>query len=244
MRIRWVGRQATMISIFLRAGAIALTIVLAGLLLMWGIDLGRRIISGATHTAPSAASAAAPTPAAQIAALQAELTRAEVERARLAALVEKSAQDGELRERLTMQIKSLEVENGKLLDDLAEFAGQLPAPKAGATLAMRRAEAEAVAPNQLRVRLLLTGGAKAALAGQLVLALVGEQGGATQTLAFPGVAGDPAYVVGPGAFQRVDVTLALPDGFTVKSLSARVLEKGHVRLQQAVPLRSAYHVRS
>jgi hypothetical protein len=244
MRIRWVGRQAKLMSIGVRAGAIALAIVLSGLLLMWGIDLGRRIISGATHASSSAAAAAVPTPAAQIAALQAELTRAEVERARLAAIADKVAKDGELSDRLTIQIKSLEVENSKLLDDLAEFAGQLPAPKAGAMLAMHRAEAEITAPNQLRVRLLLSAAAKAALAGQLELALVGEQGGAAQTLAFPGVVGDPAYVVGPGKFQKVDVTLALPEGFTVKSLSARVLEKGHVRLQQAVPLRSAYHVRS
>lgn len=244
MRIRWVGRQAKMVSICLRAGAIALAIVLSGLLLMWGIDLGRRIINGATQSASSAAAAAMPTPAAQIAALQADLTRAEVERARLAAIVDLSSKDGQLSERLTSQIKSLEVENAKLLDDLAEFASQLPAPKAGATLAMHRADAELTAANQLRVRLLLSAGAKAALGGQLVLALVGEQGGVAQTLAFPGAAGDPAYVVGPGKFQRVDVTLALPEGFTVKSLSARVLEKGHVRLQQAVPLRSAYHVRS
>ena len=242
MRIRWVGRQAKMLSIGLRAGAIALAIVLSGLLLMWGIDLGRRIINGASHA--TSAAAATPTPATQIAALQAELTRAEVERARLAAIVDKSAKDGELSERLSIQIKSLEVENSKLIDDLAEFASQLPALKAGATLAMHRAEAELIATNQLHVRLLLTAAAKSTLGGQLVLALVGEQGGAAQTLAFPGVAGDPAYVVGPGKFQRVDVTLALPDGFTVKSLSARVLEKGQVRLQQAVPLRSAYHVRS
>jgi hypothetical protein len=243
MRIRWVGRHAKMLSICVRAGAIALTIVLSGLLLMWGIDLGRRIINGATQ--PAASAAALPTPAAQIAAMQAELTRAEVERARLAAIVDGSAKDGQLSDSLTIQIKSLEVENSKLLDDLAEFASQLPALKAGATLAMHRAEAHVIAPNQLRVRLLLAAGAKAApLGGQLELALVGEQGGVAQTLAFPGVAGDPAYVVGPGKFQRVDVTLALPEGFTVKSLSARVLEKGHVRLQQAVPLRSAYHVRS
>ena len=239
MRIRWVGRQATMISIGMRAGAIALALVLAGLLLMWGIDLGRRI-SGAAH--PAAASA--PTPAAQVAALQAELTRAEVERDRLAALVNKSAQVAELSDRLTIQIKSLEVENSKLLDDLADFASQLPAAKAGATLAMHRAEAELLATNQLHVRLLLSAGAKAALGGQLVLALVGEQGGAAQTLIMAGAAGDPAFVVGPGRFQRMDLTLALPDGFTVTSVSARALEKGHVRIQQAVPLRSAYHVRS
>lgn len=240
MRIRWVGRQATMISIGMRAGAIALALVLAGLLLMWGIDLGRRI-SGAAHPA---AAASAPTPAAQLAALQAELTRAEVERARLAALVDKSAQVAELSDRLTIQINALELENSKLLDDLADFASQLPPPKAGATLVMHRAEAEVLVNNQLHVRLLLSTSAKAALGGQLVLALVGEQGGAAQTLTMAGAVGDPAFVVGPGRFQRMDLTLALPDGFTVTSVSARVLEKGHVRIQQAVPLRSAYHVRS
>ena len=240
MRIRWVGRQATMISIGMRAGAIALALVLAGLLLMWGIDLGRRI-SGAAH---ASASASVPAPVTQVATLQTELARTELERVRLAALVEKSAQDAELSGRMTIQIKSLEVENGKLLDDLAEFASQLPAPKAGAALAMHRAEAELLATKQLHLRLLLTAAAKTQLGGQLVLTLVGEQGGAAQTLTMAGAVGDPAFVVGPGRFQRVELTLALPEGFALTSVSARVLEQGHVRLQQAVPLRSAYHVRS
>ncbi|MES2148250.1 MAG: hypothetical protein V4508_00515 [Pseudomonadota bacterium] len=228
MPIRWVGRPGSRLALLLRGAALALCLVLAGLLVMWGLALGKRVMGPG----------AGPSAAQKIAALQSELARLELERARLASAVETARGETQLHARQAIQITLLEAENGKLLDDLADLASQ-PAPlKVHAGLAIRRAEAVLLTPRQLQLRLLLTAGAGKPLSGSVQLTVAGMQDGKPVSLTFPGTEDGAAYVLQPGQFQRWAMALELPLGFEVASLSARVVDKGQLRISQAVTVKA------
>lgn len=212
MKIRWVGQPKQLLSIAVRSGLITLTLVLAGCLLVWGVDLGGRLLHLAR--APSAT----PDLQTQLAALQSELTRVQLERDQLAT-------DAKTTQQQSIQIKSLSDENGKLLKDVAALTRQLP----GTGPFIPRAEAELAAPNRVHVSLLVA--AKPDAAGVLELLAIGEQGGKPVTLPFP--QGDVQ-----GA-RHVETVLALPDGVTLKSLAARVTDAQHgpARVERTVTVK-------
>lgn len=114
MGMRWTARKG--VAAGLRLGAVALALVLAGLLVVWGIDLGRRIGS-------LGAAADGPDPKQQLALLQLELTKLQLERDQLAA----TAVNMVAQEQQTSQIKALQVENSKLKESLADFTSLLAA---------------------------------------------------------------------------------------------------------------------
>ena len=251
--MRWRSHPA--LPTVLRLGAVAVALVLAGFLVVWGIDLGRRIGGLGGPSAPSLRQ--------QLQTAQGELARVQAERDQLAAALEKSAAAakagklpeekpavaGPAQEQSTSQIKALEFENGKLVEDLADVTRLIPAARASRGLAIRRLEAGMAAPNVLHYRLLLTQAGElgqAALPGRLQLLLTVAQGGKLMLLSYPdaAAANAPQFVLKLGQFQRCEGTLALPDGVTVKSIQARVLEKGQVRSSQSVTVKDAPHVRS
>ncbi len=238
MRIRWTGHKAPGIVLALRVGAAIVMLVLAGLLVAWGIDLARRIGSNSsTPTAPSAAQ--------QLLAAQAELTKVQLERDQLAAELQKAGGEAKVKDQQTSQIKALEVETSKLIEDLASLARQLPG--AGPQPAAQRFEASLLAPGSLSYRLLLTRKTKkgqAEAAGQLQLQVSGVKDGKEVLLTFPEAPDAPQFAIKPGPVQLFEGTLALPDGVAVKSIQARWLEKGQVRSLQSVTLKDAAHVRS
>lgn len=231
MRLRWNGPATGAAPLIARIVAIVVALVLAGALVVWGIDLANRIRAMQGGQAGAA-------PERQIARLQGDLARLQLERDRLAGAAEKAAADTTQASR----IMALERENGRLVEDLAALAAA-PAPRG---IAIRRAEAELAAPAQLSYRLLLTHAGPDGFSGQLELAVTVEQGGKTFVLAFPDAASAalPQYAVKLGQVQRLEGTLALPDGATVKSVQARVLEKGQLRSSLAVPLKDASQARS
>jgi hypothetical protein len=209
-------------------------LVLAGLLVTWGIDLGRRI-GGIGGAGPAVA--AAPS--------QAELDKVTAERDQL--LVDAAAMLSEQKKTAT-QIKALEVENGKLSGDLELVESVLAPPPSGAGLLIRGLRVRMLAPDQLHYVLLLAHGPKKGqphFNGQLQLSVALQVDGGRKVIEFPGREGaDSAqYGVQVGRYQRLDGVLAVPRGAQVKTVQARLLERGQVLAQQVATVKDTPHVR-
>lgn len=145
-------------------------------------------------------------------------------------------------QQLAAQVSTLEAENVRLKEDLLFFESLLPADTGAGGLGIRRLKVEQVAPGQLRYRLLVMQGGKgaAAFVGDLQFSLNGTQDGKSAALTIPGEKTPPAergkYALNFKHYQRLEGVIAVPEGMSVKSVQARVLEKGRVRTQQSVNL--------
>lgn len=151
---------------------------------------------------------------------------------------------------LSDQIKSLENENAKLKEDLAFFEKLLPNNIGAQGITIQRLQVEQAAPGQLRYRLLAMQGQNGAheFAGNLQFLVTVMQQGQSRVIAFPDN-GNTAAANAGGAdaarfrlsfkyYQRLegDLVVPVPAGAVIKSVQARVLEKGQVRAQQVVNL--------
>ncbi len=239
MRVRWNVRDPLLARVLpgaVRMLAAIVALALAGGLLYWGVDLARRI--GGARTAP-----VAPDAQQQLSALQGELTRLAMERDQLTLALEKAATTGKAQEQQANQIKALEGENSRLIDDLSSFGAALPSVTG---IEIRRAQAELVAPTQLHYRLLVTAGGKKApsqFVGQLQLLVTVLAGGKPTLLTFPhGEADAAGFAIKLGQMQRLEGTLSLPAAVTIQSIEARVLERGLVRSAHPVALKGDAHV--
>jgi hypothetical protein len=145
-------------------------------------------------------------------------------------------------QQLGAQVKSLEDENTKLKEDLAFFESLLPVDANAQGVSIRKLKAETVAPNQLHYQLLVMQGGKGDhdFIGNLQLNVTVVQNGKSAMIAFPEPTTSPAASAptGPDNFklafkhyQRVDGTLTVPDGAVIKSVQARILDKGQIRAQ-------------
>lgn len=147
--------------------------------------------------------------------------------------IERSAQ-----KQLAAQVKDLESEKTKLAEDLAFFESLLPAGAGG--VAIRRLTVEMDGPNQLRYRVLAMQGGKGQreFNGNLQLLISTVQGGKPAMIPIPDAKATDAdkYRLAFKHYQRLEGTLALPEGTTVKSVQARILERGQVRAQQSANL--------
>lgn len=149
--------------------------------------------------------------------------------------IERAAQ-----QQLARQAKTLEDENARLKEDLAFFESLLPADTGAHGISIRRVKVEMLAPNQLRYRLLVMQGGKGdnQFDGNLQLSVTGQQGGKSVIIQFPDAKANEAdkYKISFKHYQRLEGILTLPDGFAVKVVQARVLEKGQLRTQQSATL--------
>ena len=150
-------------------------------------------------------------------------------------------------QQLVAQVKSLEDENTKLKEDLAFFESLLPVDANAQGVSIRKLKAESVAPNQLHYQLLVMQGGKGDhdFIGNLQLNVTVVQNGKSAMIAFPEPAASPAssaasstaaagpdnYKLAFKHYQRVDGVLTLPDGAVIKSVQARILDKGQIRAQ-------------
>ena len=220
----------------LRVLGVLVMLVLAGLLAWWGVDLGRRLF-GASHGELSVEQ--------RLALAQADLTRITLERDQLLAAGDSKAAAGKQTAQTDDQIKSLEVENSKLVADLALAESLIPAEKPGTPLTIRGLQAELTAPDQLHYVLVLTRGEKKSkpqFSGQLQLALTVQQDGKTMVLQFPEAPDDPQYKVVVQRYQRLDGVKPLPAGVTVSAVQVKLLENGQIVAQQSSTVKDA-HVR-
>jgi len=176
--------------------------------------------------------------------LQEQVDKLTIERDRLATAaneaesrlnIERAAQKP-----LATQIKALELENTRLKEDLAFFDSLLPTATGPQGVSIRRLKIDQPGPNQLHYQILVMQGGKGdvAFSGTLQLALSATQAGKPAMMVFPDIkAGDASkYKLGFKHYQRLDGVITVPDGLIVKSVQARVLEKGQMRTQQSANL--------
>jgi hypothetical protein len=140
------------------------------------------------------------------------------------------------------QVKTLETENAKLKEDLAFFESLLPTNIGVQGITLQRFKAELGDSNRLRYRLLVMQGQNPngvhLFVGNLQLFVTVLQQGQTKIINFPAAGASDAanFALSFKYYQRLEGELTLPDGATVKTVQARVLEKGQLRAQQAVNL--------
>jgi hypothetical protein len=218
----------------LRVAFIGIVLGLGGAVAMWTYDLGRNI----TGFNPDAINQ-------RLALLKEQVEKLSSERDQFSTTVnaaesqlniERSAQN-----QLAEQVKVLETENTKLKEDLTFFESLLPA-NSGKGIAIRRLKADLVAPNQLQYRVLVMQGGrgpgKPDFVGNLQFAVTVVQEGKSVMMMFPsGNSGEvDKFKLGFKHYQRAEGVLTLPDGASVKTVQARILENGQIRAQQSANL--------
>lgn len=216
----------------LKLAMAGVVIGLAAAVAAWTYDLGRSFAFGPRITQE------------QVQLLQEQVDQLTSERDKLSQSantiesqinIERSTQ-----KQLTEQVKALTADNLKLKDDLAFFESVMPSTTGREGIAVQRIKVEMAAPGQLRYRVLVMQGGKGArdFAGELQLNLTLLQAGKTVMMQFPDAkAGEAGKLkLSFKHYQRLEGTIPLPDGATVKAVQVRVLDKGQLRAQQAVNL--------
>ncbi|MFZ6813981.1 DUF6776 family protein [Undibacterium sp. Rencai35W] len=211
---------------------VAVIIGLAGAVALWTYDLGRSFAFG-PKIKPE-----------EVEALHKQVDELKVERDKLAAQVNTSDSQQNIekstQKQLTDQVKNLTSENLKLKDDLAFFESLMPSATGPEGITLQRVKAEMVTPNQMRYRVLVMQGGKGGrdFVGDLQLSLTLAQGGKPVMMQFPdpktGEAGK--LKLSFRYYQRLEGVVTLPEGATVKSLQAKVMDKGQLRAQQSINL--------
>lgn len=152
--------------------------------------------------------------------------------------IEKSVQ-----QQLAQQVKALEAENAGLKQDLAFFEGLVPeggVGEPGVRINRLRFDPEG-AGGQYRYRMLLVfNGSKQVreFRGDLQFVLKVQHEGKDVMITVPSE-GDPnmqRYRVEIRHFQRVEGVVSVPAGAVVKSVEARLLQDGAVRMRQTLNL--------
>lgn len=220
------------------ARAIMAAAILAGIagIAFGGYDIGRSIAGRS-----NAAGASAGMPA------DAQVTQMQAERERYASTANAAESrinmERALQRQLAAQVKTLEAENSKLKEDLAFFESLLPADRTGGSVSIRRLKADVAGNGQLRYRLLVMQGGKGDrdFSGSLQLAVTVLQNGKSAVIVFPEAGRkDPVdadkFQLSFKRYQRIEGVLTLPPGAEMKSVQARILEKGQLKAQQTALL--------
>lgn len=217
----------------LRMLFVAIVLGMGGAVAMWTYDLGRSF----TGFIPGASREQLTTFKEQLDKIKAERDQfsTTVNAAESQLNIERSAQ-----KQLASQVRTLETENIRLKEDLAFFESLLPADTGAQGVSIRRLKVEIVAPNQLRYRLLVMQGGKGDhdFVGNLQLAVMVLQGGKSTMMVFPETVSGQAdkFKLSFKHYQRIEGVLTLPDGVVMKSVQARILDKGQIRAQQSANL--------
>lgn len=215
----------------IRLIAAILVIGLGGALAMWTYDLGHRLARSKPEQQASAAVLPVETSRTTISTPVPEIGNTTDSQL----MILRSAQ-----EQLVEQVAALEEENTRLKEDLAFFESLVPTRAGSQGIAIQRLMVELVAPNQLRYRLLVMSSSRKdrGFKGSLQVAVTGTQGGKSTVIVFPtGNALDvDKFQLEFEHYQRIEGTLALPEGVVAKGIQARVLENGKIRAQQSANL--------
>jgi hypothetical protein len=141
---------------------------------------------------------------------------------------------------LAAQVKTLEEDNTRLKEDLAFFESLLPNATGPQGISIRRLKIDSMGSNQIRYRLLIMQGGSGInhFTGTLQLAVTTMLHGKSAMIIFPESNSVEAekFKLGFKHYQRVEGVLTLPEGVAVKTVQARVLEKGQIRAQQSANL--------
>lgn len=209
----------------MRVLGLAAVLVGAGVLVLWGVDLGQRVLGVSQGESGPAVSR-------QLAATELELARMTAERDALAeklkAAVPPAAAPGN------------DAELAKLNADLALLEKVLPPARTGSGLVIRGMQARMATSRQLHYTVLLQYGAgkkgPAAFEGRLQLAVTVKRNGRQAVLEYP-KEGAERYNMKVDSYQRADGTLELPDGAEALSVKVSMLEGGKVVASETTPVR-------
>ena len=141
---------------------------------------------------------------------------------------------------LASQVQTLTEENNKLKEDLAFFNNLIPASSAPQGVRIGGFKADSSDHAHLKYRVLVMQGGKGVrdFVGELQLVATVNQAGKNVTLTFPdSKEGDAGKLkLSFKYYQRMEGTLSLPDGSSIKTLQARILDNGKVRAEQSINL--------
>ena len=137
-----------------------------------------------------------------------------------------------VQEKMSSQLKQLQLENRALRDDLGFFEKLLPA--GGEAASIRSLQAEVLSDTQLRWQVLVMQPVKDAPAfnGKLDLTVSGTQGGKPWMAHLPG----GAQALQFKQYRRLEGVLDLPPLTVVKTVTAKVMEGAVVRSVQTYKL--------
>jgi len=202
-----------------RVLGLSAVLVMGGVLVIWGIDLGKRVIGVSSGES-------GPAVAKQLAATELDLARITAERdaleAKLKAAEAKAAAPG--------AAPADAGELAKASANLALLESVLPPVAKGEGLVIRGMQARMASPKQLHYTVLLSYGAKKAhpaFDGRLKLAVTVVTDGKKSVLEFP-KEGAERYDIKVARYQRVDGTLELPDGAEASSVKVTMSDKDKV----------------
>jgi hypothetical protein len=237
--------------LLVRVVGLTVVLMLAGVLLMWGWDLGARLIGASSKPAPAvviehtpapaasaAASAGAPAPAAAPASGPTGTTGLAAVAASSA--IPASSAIGNAVSAASAAPGAASVESERLAADLALLESILPPVKPGAGLVIRGLQARMASASQLHYTILLGYGAKKAqpsFDGRLSLILQAQKDGKPTTLEFPTEDGAERYKLTVDDYQRIDGTLDLPAGVTPSGLKV-TLAGGKTSISQTTPVKT------
>lgn len=205
----------------LRWIVIAVVLGFCAALALWAFEFGREI-AGFDKSAKE-----------ELPRLRTEVTRLKAERDKAQTVADTSASllatEHATQERLTAQVKQLELDNRALRDDLGFFEKLLPA-SSGEGISIRGLQAQVMAGNQLKWQVLVMQGVKnsAEFKGRLELVFTGVKAGKPWSLALPPAEQNLQF----RQYRRIEGVLELPPDVTLKSASAKVLEGSSVKATQ------------
>ncbi|WP_028102303.1 DUF6776 family protein [Pseudoduganella violaceinigra] len=210
-----------------RVLGLAAVLVASGVLVVWGVDLGKRVIGVSSGES-------GPSVARQLAASELELARVTAERDALTEKL-KAAQQA------PAPLPAVaDAELAKLTADLALLEKALPPAEPGSGLDIIGMQARMATPKLLHYTVLLQYGAKkkgpSAFAGQLKLAVAVLQDGKKAVLEYP-KEGAERYDLKVDRYQRVDGTLELPEGAKAVAVKVSLSEKGKVVVHDTTTVR-------
>ena len=216
--------RAPLLARVLGLGAV---LVMGGVLVVWGLDLGKRVMGVSSGES-------GPAVAKQLAATQLDLARVTAERdaleQKLKAAEAKGAAPGAASAASAAVAADAAGELAMARADLALLESVLPPAAKGEGLVIRGLQARMVSSRQLHYTVLLAYGVKKAHAefdGRLKLEVTVKQGGKKSVLVFP-QEGAERYDIKVAHYQRVDGTLELPDGAQALTVKVTMSENGKV----------------
>lgn len=206
--------------------------LVAVVMLLGAYQLGRNSMGGALVSSIEAAH------------YQEQLQKLGAERDQLATTVNAAeshlAIERSAEKQLVAQVKVLETETSQLKEDLMFFESLLPASNGQSGVTIRRIRIDSPSPTQLRYALLLMQGGKGEqeFVGNLQLSVAVIDHGRNAMIVFPDARSQDAekFRLSFKHYQRLEGMLTLPEGVAVKSIQARVLQKGQIRAQQSANL--------
>jgi hypothetical protein len=209
----------------LRWAVVAIVLGFCAAIGLWAFELGKGIAgldSGAKE---------------ELVQLRADIAKLRDERDKAQSILNTSASlitaEKAAQERLTSQIKALELENRALRDDLGFFEKLIPATGAEG-VAIRGLQADVVAGTQVKWQVLVLQPDKNApeFRGKLELSLAGTLSGKPWTMQLPG----GAMALQFKQYRRIEGLVDLPQHVVLRSVSAKVVEGTATRAVQTITL--------